>query len=80
MRLVEPFNHPVERLFCARCGTQCVEMGHLTSTFLLCPKHGEFTIAPVVMKNENGAWEIRHQDSQAEAMWNTCRYVDEKRG
>lgn len=72
----QPFDIERESLYCARCGRKCVPVGHLTGRFLMCPVHGEFTIAPVVMQHEDG-WRIHHRDDQARAMWETCRYVDE---
>lgn len=72
---MERFDYPRERLFCARCGSECVPCGHLTSRFLLCPNHGEFTVAPVVVQ-QGSSWWIHHQTAQDRAMWRTCRALD----
>lgn len=45
-----PFDPKVDRMFCSYCGTQLVKSGHIASEFMLCPNHGEFTIAPVIMR------------------------------
>lgn len=71
-----PFAHPVERLFCGRCGRQCVPQGHMFGRFLLCPSHGEFTVAPVVSQDRTGEWVIHFDDEGEMAMWDTCRHLD----
>ena len=73
--LRERFDYPDEKTFCARCGQECQPLGHLMCRFLMCPTHGEFTIAPVVIEDTFGWW-ITFSDEQAKSMWETCRYVD----
>lgn len=74
--LTQPFDIEKERIYCSNCGQQCVPMGHIMSKFLLCPTHGEFTIAPVVIMVD-GQWMIEHRDQTAKAMWETCRGFNE---
>lgn len=69
-----PFDPAVEKLYCSRCGRECEPRGHLLSQFLLCPVHGEFTIAPVVVHTGLG-WRIEATE-QMISMWETCRYLD----
>lgn len=76
--IIEPFDMDNESVFCARCGRKCEMLGHLMSQFMLCPVHGEFTIAPVVMRHPNGGWNIHFKDDQEKAMWDTCRQVDKE--
>lgn len=45
-----PFDPDAQSLWCSRCGSKLEKSGHMFSEFLLCPRHGEFTIAPVVMR------------------------------
>lgn len=45
-----PFDPDTEVLYCSRDGAKLEKSGHLFSEFMLCPNHGEFTIAPVVMR------------------------------
>lgn len=73
----EEFDITKESLYCSRCGTKCEPLGHLMTTFLICPTHGEFTIAPVVVGRE-GKWYIHFDNEIDQSMWNTCRYVDEQ--
>lgn len=82
-RVVAPFDPKAESVFCARCGTKLEPLGHLMARFLLCPTHGEFTIAPVVIEGRDtetfvstGKWEIHFDDEQAQTMWETCRGID----
>jgi len=48
----------------------------VTGRFLLCPNHGEFTMAPVVMELTTG-WVIQFPTETHKAMWETCRYIDQ---
>jgi hypothetical protein len=88
-KLRERFDYPNEKTFCSRCGQECQPLGHLMSRFLMCPTHGEFTIAPVVIQKtdqfdfETGeivpgddTWEISFNDEQDKAMWEACREID----
>jgi hypothetical protein len=70
------FNYPDEKTFCARCGQECQPLGHMMARFLMCPTHGEFTIAPVVIEDSTGWW-ISFADDTEKSTWETCRYVDE---
>lgn len=83
-----PFDIEKESLYCGACGQKCVVMGHMTGRFLLCPTHGEFTIAPVVMfvhahnafmlergLDNEGQWEIQFESETSRAMWETCRFL-----
>lgn len=45
-----PFDPETQSLYCSWDGLKLEQSGHMFSEFLLCPRHGEFTIAPVVMK------------------------------
>lgn len=79
------FNYPTEKIYCGRCGKECVPLGHLMSEFLMCPTHGEFTIAPVVTRKydqvtykHDGKWYIHFNDATEQGMWETCRSVDEQ--
>jgi hypothetical protein len=45
-----PFDPDTESLYCSRDGIKLEKSGHMFSEFLLCPRHGEFTIAPVVIR------------------------------
>lgn len=45
-----PFDPETQSLWCSRCGQKLVKSGHMMSEFMLCPTHGEFTMAPVVMR------------------------------
>lgn len=80
--LTQPFDPETEAIYCARCGQRLVESGHMLYLFLLCPTHGEFTIAPVVMRvddlvtGDEGHWEIHFKDRQDLSMWETCQYID----
>jgi hypothetical protein len=74
-QLRQPFDYPNEKVVCARDGQECQPLGHLLSRFLLCPTHGEFTIAPVVMEQTTG-WVIVFEDVQAKSMWEAARYID----
>ncbi len=79
----EPFDITTEKLFCSSCGSECVPRGHLMAEFLLCPNHGEFTFAPIVMHEETlGAlgrmesrWMIHHRNKQEKQMWETAKYL-----
>lgn len=77
------FDPDRESLYCGRCGQKCEPLGHLMSIFLLCPTHGEFTIAPVVMRNTRNAFHpegdnkwYMHCDATVQGMWETCRHLD----
>lgn len=83
-RVKIPFDIETEMMFCGRCGKRCVPQGHLMMQFLLCPDHGEFTIAPVVMFDGKDAtfnpegtdkWYIQCDQTVA-SMWDTCKFVD----
>ncbi len=73
-------------IYCSFCGSQLVKMGHMFNEFMMCPKHGEFTIAPVVMRDTgsptdetdmgDGRWYINLEDEQGKMMWETCELVD----
>lgn len=84
-----PFDPEKESIFCARCGRKCEPLGHLMAMFLLCPTHGEFTIAPVVMQNADKfdlntgevvkgdrSWSIKFDSEQDRMEWQTCREID----
>lgn len=75
----EPFDIETEKLFCARCGRQCEPLGHMMGMFLLCPVHGEFTMAPTVMKDDYGKWNIHYRDEHDmwKQMWDSCKAIDE---
>lgn len=76
-RLSQPF--PLaQMLYCSFCGRRCKPLGHIMTTFLLCPVHGEFTIAPLVVRREEG-WFIEFATEQEMMMWQTCEYLDGKR-
>lgn len=74
-RIRKPFDPDSEPIFDARCGRKLEPIGHGFALFMLCPVHGEFTIAPMVIKLDTG-WVIEHRDAQAEGMWETCRAID----
>lgn len=73
-------------VFCSFCGSQLEKMNHMFNAFMMCPKHGEFTIAPVIMRdtgdpmNEHdrgdGKWYINLVDETMKMMWETCEQVD----
>ena len=80
------FDIDKDNVFCGYCGTERVIRGHMTSTFLMCPKHGEFTIGPTIMLNDgnpfdpddngDGLWYIHHEDEINKMMWETCALLD----
>lgn len=45
-----PFDPEAESMYCSRDGIKLVPSGHMFSEFMMCPRHGEFTIAPVIMR------------------------------
>ena len=45
-----PFDPETESLYCSRDGLKLEKSGHMFFEFMLCPRHGEFTMAPVVMR------------------------------
>ena len=51
-----PFDPETESIYCSRCGSKLDASSHMFSEFMLCPKHGEFTIAPVVVRES--LWEL----------------------
>lgn len=73
-------------VFCSFCGSQLEKMNHMFNEYMMCPKHGEFTIAPVIIRdngdpmneldNGDGKWYINLRDEQGKMMWETCEYVD----
>lgn len=71
---MDPDTEPV---YCSSDGLRLEKSGHLTSSFLLCPVHGEFTIAPIVIKL-GSKWFFAFEDQQAKSMWKTARYVNEQ--
>lgn len=71
-----PFDPSTDKVFCSFCGQQCVEGGHMVSTFMMCPTHGEFTIAPVVIKRGDN-WVISTDQTTAD-MWKTCKLLSER--
>ena len=70
----KPFDPETEFLYCSRCGLKLEKSSHMFSQFLMCPRHGEFTMAPVVMK-EDDSWFIELTQTEA-GMWETCKYLD----
>ena len=79
-----PFDPATERIYCVRCGAQCEPHGHMAFSFIMCPTHGEFTIAPVVMLNAKNVitpdgddkWYIHFKSQTEAASWETCKWVD----
>lgn len=71
-----PFDPATESLYCGRCGRKCEEGGHLTGRFIMCPRHGEFTIGPVVMYDDNDQRWYIEADRAFEGMWGNCKAID----
>jgi hypothetical protein len=71
-----PFDPETESIYCSFCGSRLEKSGHMFSVHMLCPKHGEFTISPIVM-SEKGKWFIL-TDRTTASMWETCRVVDSR--
>ena len=74
----QPFDIEKESVYCAFCGKKREPAGHITSQFLMCPDHGEFTPYPVVVMR-NGKWNIIFQSETALHSWNTCKGLEEDR-
>lgn len=75
--LVIPFDPATQKVFCSYCGRELVVGGHMFRVGMMCPQHGEFTIAPVVMQYKDG-WGLHFKDEQDKAMWETCKYLTEQ--
>lgn len=67
-----PFDIENDKLFCAWDGKQCTPMGHMFSTFLLCPDHGEFTWAPVVIFRD-GKWQYSFHSATDYGMYSNAK-------
>lgn len=51
----EDFDPETESIFCSRCGSRLEKSGHMFNEFMLCPKHGEFTLAPIIIREPTTA-------------------------
>ena len=45
-----PFDPDTQSLYCSRDGLKLEKSSHMWTEFLMCPRHGEFTMAPTVMR------------------------------
>jgi len=45
-----PFDPDTQSLWCSRCGSKLERSAHMFSEFLMCARHGEFTMAPIVIR------------------------------
>lgn len=45
-----PFDPDTESMYCARDGIKLEKSSHMSFEGMMCPRHGEFTIAPVIMR------------------------------
>lgn len=73
----KPFDIEREHAFCGFCGRERIPGGHMLSTFLMCPQHGEFTPGPVILLGARG-WEIHFRDEGERQSWETCAYISEQ--
>lgn len=74
--LTLPFDPSKQKVYCSHCGRELVLGGHMFREGLMCPQHGEFTIAPMVTKYRDG-WAIEFHDETEKGMWETCNDLTE---
>ena len=71
------FYPETQKAYCAYCGRERVEMGHIMSRFYMCPVHGEFTPSPVIMYDPDLlTWFVHFEYGSEVNSWDACQAID----